>query len=632
MSPLVRPRVLSEHTGETLLLEDALEPWLQRGVPGAICVTGGPGSGKSTALRYLAERIPKGSIAEFLDEPDPDRVLDLCDRMLVVYTEIDALEIPHLATFRLADWAEDEALEYLLAAHKDRCASVMRRLRGTSAPDQADLWRILLDEMAADDSVTDFESALRKHLERRIPARMLQKARSICFRKTVHPEKKGPDLISLWGHPGLLGLLLGRGISKEDIRLLRHPRVRTALAAERLAGQGEPEIYLNGLADRLPVELVRGAATLAAGRRPELQALETALASRIYHQGMGVSLLHAAIPGWRPPDQGPFTWFWGAHLAGADWPRLNLPSAQFSMADLTQADLRESMLDGCDFSHAVLREAVLRGASLNRIEGKLADFSDATLTLCKAEQADFTQADLRGTSFLGSVLRSATFLGADLRGANFQRAELNGAVFQTMENMDDVARQRVRLAGADFTGADLRFARMPAVDLAGAILTGARFESANLSAANLEGVALHGADFNGADLRGATLTESAMSGATFERAKLSRAKLGGIEWERADLRGADLSDATFHMGSSRSGLVFGDPSEGTRNGFYTDDYYDQSYRAPEEIRVANLRGADLRGAILGGTDFYLVDLREARISPEQEAYLRRCGAILETRV
>jgi len=32
------------------------------------------------------------------------------------------------------------------------------------------------------------------------------------------------------------------------------------------------------------------------------------------------------------------------------------------------------------------------------------------------------------------------------------------------------------------------------------------------------------------------------------------------------------------------------------------------------------------------TDFYLVDLREAIFSEDQEEWFRRCGAILETRV
>jgi uncharacterized protein YjbI with pentapeptide repeats len=108
--------------------------------------------------------------------------------------------------------------------------------------------------------------------------------------------------------------------------------------------------------------------------------------------------------------------------------------------------------------------------------------------------------------------------------------------------------------------------------------------------------------------------------------------LAEIDWERADLRGADLTHCTFHLGSSRSGLV-GSPiaSEGSRTGFYTDEYHEQDFKAPEEIRKANLRGADLRGAELGDVDFYLVDLRDAIYTSEQENHFRRSGAILETR-
>jgi uncharacterized protein YjbI with pentapeptide repeats len=98
------------------------------------------------------------------------------------------------------------------------------------------------------------------------------------------------------------------------------------------------------------------------------------------------------------------------------------------------------------------------------------------------------------------------------------------------------------------------------------------------------------------------------------------------------LREADLRGASFHMGSTRSGLV-GSPvaCEGSRTGFYTDDYEEQSFKSPEEIRKANLCGADLRGARLDGVDFYLVDLRGACYDPEQEEHFRRSGAILHAR-
>ena len=106
-----------------------------------------------------------------------------------------------------------------------------------------------------------------------------------------------------------------------------------------------------------------------------------------------------------------------------------------------------------------------------------------------------------------------------------------------------------------------------------------------------------------------------------------------VDWQRASLRGADLTGASFHLGSSRSGLV-GSPiaCEGSKTGFYTDDFEEQHYKAPEEIRKANLCGADLRGAWLDGVDFYLVDLRGASYDAQQEQHFRRCGAILEARV
>jgi uncharacterized protein YjbI with pentapeptide repeats len=123
-----------------------------------------------------------------------------------------------------------------------------------------------------------------------------------------------------------------------------------------------------------------------------------------------------------------------------------------------------------------------------------------------------------------------------------------------------------------------------------------------------------------------------MHGGDFHGACLRHAGLADIDWEGVDLQRADLRGASFHLGSTRSGLV-GSPiaCEGSRTGFYTDDYHDMSYKRPEEIRKANLRGADLRGANLDRVDFYLVDLRDALFSGGYAEHLRRCGAILEDR-
>jgi hypothetical protein len=72
--------------------------------------------------------------------------------------------------------------------------------------------------------------------------------------------------------------------------------------------------------------------------------------------------------------------------------------------------------------------------------------------------------------------------------------------------------------------------------------------------------------------------------------------------------------------------------EGSRTGFYTDELYEQEFKSPEEIRKANLHGADLRGAKIDNLDFYLVDLRGALYTADQEAHFRRSGAILESRI
>ena len=67
---------------------------------------------------------------------------------------------------------------------------------------------------------------------------------------------------------------------------------------------------------------------------------------------------------------------------------------------------------------------------------------------------------------------------------------------------------------------------------------------------------------------------------------------------------------------------------GLRTVSQMEETREQGFKAPEEIRKADLRRADLRGARIFDTDFYLVDLRGAQYTADQELHLRSCGAIL----
>jgi len=265
--------------------------------------------------------------------------------------------------------------------------------------------------------------------------------------------------------------------------------------------------------------------------------------------------------------------------------------------------------------------------SFNKAKLAATDFSGASLYDAKflgavaSVKCNFDGANLTRSNLEEAYLSKSTFVYANLTSANFAKAILHRA-----------ALTGATLKGTDFTKVDFERAELTGLDFRDCICRNAFFRHADMGRSCLEYLDLDAADFQDANLTNALLTATRMRGANLDRACLREAGLGEVDWENCSLRDADLTGASFHMGSSRSGLLFTTiASEGTRTGFYTDDYDDRSFKHPEEIRKANLCGCDLRGAKLDNVDFYLVDLRDARYDLEQEQQFRRCGAILGPR-
>lgn len=402
------------------------------------------------------------------------------------------------------------------------------------------------------------------------------------------------------GSPGVAAALAAIATrAPRDDRILLHRVVLHARQAYEVAVSVRTKGDAAALRSPLPLAVIRGAERLLAGDAAAREFLATLCAGPADdRQPMAASLLLALDPAWRP---GAAPRLASAHLAGAKWRGADLRGAALAAADLAGADLDAAVLDRADAAQASFRGASLRGAHLRG--------------------TNLSGAYLRYADLAGAVLARAHLFGASLLDAKLPGADLAEAVLL-----------KAQVAGADLSGANLSGATCRGLDLRAARLDGANFSAANLRECHLDGVRLRAARFDHADLFGACLTGSELPRACFRDARLRDVKVADVRWEGADLRGADLTGAIFHLGSSRSGLVESFlASEGTRTGFYTDEFDEQHFKAPEAIRKADLKGADLRGARVLDTDFYLVDLRGALYDEEQERHFRRCRAILRTK-
>ena len=605
----VRPRIISPNTGDALVLEDfARTLATQQGQ--RLELVGGRGSGKTTALAHLAA-LPDADQFYLIDNLESESVPSVPAEKLLIYTRspqrgATADEFQK----QLAEWTKDDLIEYLLAGFPEQCASVVARFQEQSGLEKLSgnpqLICLVVAELAKDETI-ELQQALIQALHRCVDTPELRKQAGECAVQNIVTNVKGQGLESAEPGPFSERPVLSRVLAQHCAQL--------HFAVDHVVPQlkKKPQKYA-----LLPRDFIEELADAATRDRDLLEALKSVFDKRTKtNKAVAGSILHRADPLWRPRCRSRLELKQG-YFEYAKWHGINLEHALLRSADLSHADLSNAQLaevnlkdaslryanlhnacmiksvgDGAEFAHANLQNAQLAGGRFCE-----ADFSSADLRRVSASQARFLDADLRSANLAGGHFESASFSGADLSNANLEGANFRNAT------MVEVKLQDTKLDAADFSKAAMR--------------------------CNLEGATIREGIFEGAGLRRSLFTGSYMPNVNMRKARLIGAGLADIDWEGADLRDADLSRCSFHLGSSRSGLV-GSPyaSHGTRTGFYSDEYDTNAYKTPEEVRKANLCGANLAGAKVTKTDFYLVDLRGALYDKQQEAHFRSCRAILD---
>jgi uncharacterized protein YjbI with pentapeptide repeats len=613
-SSVVRPRASAPNTDGPQLLEDAIDQIADEFTTGVVWLVGGPGSGKSTAINYLASQFAGDARLLFFDEPTIDEVREARSESIVVAATLSPAGMGGIV-LRLMPWGFDDLVEYLHAIGREQCNSILERVAcaGSRAwtPEVA---RVLVERFAADPTLTDpgaaFAAEIRLHLPK---PRHFAVAADYCLAALT---ASGPDVAST------LKVLDRIRCPQHVTKLLRHASIQLPLAAERLATMIENQKSLRSLLNVLPRELVRQTGLRCRENARAVQRLRSLLVSRsaIGYQPMAVSILRYADSAWRPFTHPPHSYnFANGYFENVDWPGVSLIKSNLRESDFTNANLRNCDLTDANATSAIFVRADLRDSWLAGIRASRANFEFANLSAARLPIAELAHASFANANLTGAILVKSDLASTDLSAANLAEADLCGAKLTG-----------ARLDGVNFTNAKLDEAELAHADMRTATLDGACFDGADLSHAQLEDVVVRRVSLRGAKLRYAHLTGSRIPNADLRGATLAFAHLAEIDWPAANLSGADLRGASFHMGSSRSGLV-GSPiaCEGSKTGFYTDDREEMYFKHPEEVRKANLCGADLRGANVDNVDFYLVDLRGAVLDSGQLAQAQQSGAILD---
>ncbi len=136
--------------------------------------------------------------------------------------------------------------------------------------------------------------------------------------------------------------------------------------------------------------------------------------------------------------------FSGAELTETNFSDCNLEDAKFWLAEMPRANLTDADVSRASFNRAILSSAILTG-----IHGEAPDFSEAIMvdvSLIRIEGlrlADFAGAELAQANLFASSFPEARFDGAD-----FTLASAVGSDFASVASMNDV-----NLTGANLTGA-----------------------------------------------------------------------------------------------------------------------------------------------------------------------------------
>ena len=597
----VRPRVTVDDGVVARLLDEEIGELLARGDAVRVQLIGDRGSGRTTALQHLAAVFAGEPRLSLVDVGHPAQPL------AGVCVQVGGLSDAADVVMHLAPWSDDDVLDYLLALHRDRAAAALSTWRGDRFADGLGRWpglcRAVLDHLA-EGRGDDVIAALRRVCDEQLPGRERFRAREMALLLSLDADADDDPALRAPGPAA---------------PLLASPAVRAQLAAERMVQRVEREGVL-------PLERLRWSPLLLLAVRAEVtadeareQALVRLCGWTAAHQFAScLSLLCAAHPGFRPPAR-EFGDVSFAYLAGADLAQAKLQ--RLEGADLTAADLRGADLRAACACRARLCRARLKGARLDDLQGERLDGAMLLAAHAKLPRANLRAADLRHAVLDDADLEEAVLAGCQLGGASLRAARLHKAHLMHAV-LDHTDLRAADCAYANLAGADLRTARLDGADL-----DFANLERSDLSGTQLPRLQARAGRFHAAILTGCRWPEAQLHSATF-----TEAGLAGVDWQGADLRAANFRNATFQFGGSRSGLV-GSPiaGEGSRTGFYTDESLEDSFQAPEDVRKANLRFCDLRGAKLSGCDFYLVDLRGARLDDAQLPWLRRCRAILDRR-